>query len=175
MTTVTQEREKTVSGPPKALPLRHVSMPCRDLEEGKLFYGKVLGGELHVDTPTFASFRLGGVDVGIGTDGCTYLEPSTEYPHFAFFCGADELIQMQRMARPLRHPDLQSLDAQRRRGADVLPRSVGQHDRALLRARRSGCGEIPARTGARSWHGRRYRQTALYKLEIAVIGKPARP
>ena len=62
---------------------------------GKLFYGTVLGGELHVDTPTFASFRLGGVDVGIGTEGCTFIEPSTEYPHFAFFCGPDELMQMR--------------------------------------------------------------------------------
>src|ERR1700759_2231600 len=95
MTTVTEEREKTVSGPPKALTFAHVSVPCRDLAEGKLFYSKVLGGEMHVDTPTFASFRLGGVDVGIGTDGCPFLEPSTEYPHFAFFCGPDELAQMK--------------------------------------------------------------------------------
>lgn len=97
MTTTLEERasEKAVSGPPKALTFAHVSMPCRDLEEGKLFYGKVLGGEMHVDTPTFASFRLGGVDVGIGNVGCTFLEPSTEYPHFAFFCGPDELVQMK--------------------------------------------------------------------------------
>ncbi|MGH7034669.1 MAG: VOC family protein, partial [Stellaceae bacterium] len=95
MTSDEIERGQTVSGPPKFRAFAHVSMPCRDLEEGKLFYGKVLGGELHVETSTFASFRLSGVDVGIGSDGCTFLEPSAEYPHFAFFCGPDELVQMK--------------------------------------------------------------------------------
>lgn len=85
-----------VDGPPKLASFAHVSVPCRDLEEGKRFYGDVLGGEIRVDTPTFASFRLAGVDVGIGTDGCTWIEPSAEYPHFAFFVGPDELVQMRR-------------------------------------------------------------------------------
>jgi catechol 2,3-dioxygenase-like lactoylglutathione lyase family enzyme len=85
-----------VSGPVKLVEFAHVSVPCRDLEEGKRFYGEVLGGELRVSTPTFASFRLGGVDVGIGTEGCTYIGPSAEYPHFAFFVGPDELVHMKR-------------------------------------------------------------------------------
>jgi catechol 2,3-dioxygenase-like lactoylglutathione lyase family enzyme len=82
-------------GPAKLRSFAHVSVPCRDLEEGKEFYGTVLGGEIHVDQPTFASFRLGGVDVGIGSEGCSYMSSSTEYPHFAFFVGPDELIQMR--------------------------------------------------------------------------------
>ncbi len=83
------------AGPARLKSFAHVSVPCRDLDEGKAFYRDVLGGELHVDTPTFASFRLGGVDVGIGTDGCSFLEKSAEYPHFAFFVGPDELVQMK--------------------------------------------------------------------------------
>jgi catechol 2,3-dioxygenase-like lactoylglutathione lyase family enzyme len=82
-------------GPVKVMTFAHVSVPCRDLEEGKEFYGAVLGGEIHVDQPTFASFRLGGVDVGIGTDGCTFMNMSTEYPHMAFFVGPDDLAQMR--------------------------------------------------------------------------------
>ena len=84
-----------VRGPAKLKSFAHVSVPCRDLDEGKAFYRDVLGGEMHVDTPTFASFRLGGVDVGIGTDGCSYIGGNAEYPHFAFFVGPDELTQMQ--------------------------------------------------------------------------------
>jgi len=82
-------------GPARLGSFAHVSVPCRDLEEGKAFYRDVLGGELHVSTPTFCSFRLGGVDIGIGTEGCTYMGPHAEYPHMAFFVGPDELAQMK--------------------------------------------------------------------------------
>jgi catechol 2,3-dioxygenase-like lactoylglutathione lyase family enzyme len=85
----------SVGGPAKLGEFAHVSFPCRDLEEGKRFYRDVLGGELHVDTPTFCSFRLGGVDVGIGTEGCTFIGPSAEYPHIAFYVGPDELVAMK--------------------------------------------------------------------------------
>ncbi|HUZ72831.1 MAG TPA: VOC family protein [Stellaceae bacterium] len=88
------EETKAV-GPARLKSFAHVSVPCRDLEEGKAFYRDVLGGELHVDQPTFASFRLGGVDVGIGIEGCSWLAQSAEYPHFAFFVGPDELLQMK--------------------------------------------------------------------------------
>ena len=84
-----------VQGPPRLRQFAHVSVPCRDLEEGKRFYRDVLGGEMHVETPTFASFRLGGVDVGIGTDGCTFIGESAEYPHMAFFVTAEEMMQMR--------------------------------------------------------------------------------
>ncbi len=89
------QQQNAVTGPPKLREFAHVSVPCRDLEEGKRFYAKVLGGEMHVETPTFASFRLAGVDVGIGSDGCTFLEPGAEYPHFAFYASADELLHMK--------------------------------------------------------------------------------
>ena len=75
--------------------LAHVSVPCRDLKEGIEFYTKVLGGEMHVETPTFASFKLGGVDVGIGTDGTSFITNSAEYQHFAFFASAEELVHMK--------------------------------------------------------------------------------
>jgi catechol 2,3-dioxygenase-like lactoylglutathione lyase family enzyme len=84
-----------VQGPPKLGEFAHVSVPCRDLEEGKRFYSKVLGGEMHVETPTFASFRLDGVDVGIGTDGVSFIAPSADYPHFAFYVNAEQLLAMR--------------------------------------------------------------------------------
>jgi catechol 2,3-dioxygenase-like lactoylglutathione lyase family enzyme len=90
-----QSKSSSVQGPPTLKSFAHVSVPCRDLEEGKRFYSKVLGGEMHVETPTFASFKLGGVDVGIGIDGVSFITPAAEYPHFAFFVSADELLQMR--------------------------------------------------------------------------------
>ena len=80
---------------PKLGPFAHVSMPCRDLAEGKRFYGDVLGGQIRVDTPTFAAFMFGDVEVGIGNQGCTFIEPGNEYPHFAFYCDAETLVAMK--------------------------------------------------------------------------------
>ena len=91
----TVPESKKLSGPPKLGQFAHVSVPCRDLKEGIEFYSKVLGGEMHVETPTFASFKLGGVDVGIGTDGTSFITNSAEYPHFAFFASAEELVHMK--------------------------------------------------------------------------------
>ncbi|MFM9886341.1 MAG: VOC family protein [Burkholderiales bacterium] len=66
----------------------HVSFPCRDLAEGKRFYVDVLGGVVRVDMPTFASIRIAGVDIGIGTEGLAWPERVAEYPHAAFFVDA---------------------------------------------------------------------------------------
>jgi catechol 2,3-dioxygenase-like lactoylglutathione lyase family enzyme len=73
----------------------HVSVPCRDLEEALCFFIDVLGGELRVLTPIFAEVRLGGAYIGFGAQGTTFMEPSTEYPHFAFCIGPTELADMK--------------------------------------------------------------------------------
>jgi len=73
----------------------HVSVPCRDLDEALCFFIDVLGGELRVLTPIFAEVRLGGVNIGFGTQGTTFMQPSTEYPHVAFTVGPDELVRMK--------------------------------------------------------------------------------
>ena len=56
----------------------------------------MLGGEKTVETPTFASFKLGGVDVGIGSEGTSFITNGAEYPHMAFFVNAEELVAMKK-------------------------------------------------------------------------------
>ena len=82
-------------GPTAFGSLAHVSLPCRDLEEGIAFYVDVLGSEIRVNGPIFASFRIAGVNVGIGTKNCSYIGPSAEYPHLAFYVDADTLAHMK--------------------------------------------------------------------------------
>lgn len=83
-------------GPPRLdATFAHVSVPCRDVEEGKRFYVDVLGGELVVDQAKFASVKLGGIQVGFGSDGCSFIAPENEYPHFAFYVEAEELRRMK--------------------------------------------------------------------------------
>jgi catechol 2,3-dioxygenase-like lactoylglutathione lyase family enzyme len=81
-------------GPVPLQKFDHVSVPCRDLEEATCFFVDVLGGELRVVTPIFAEVRLGGVNIGYGTQGTTFMQPSTEYPHIAFYVGPAELARM---------------------------------------------------------------------------------
>ena len=83
------------AGPPKLDSLAHVSLPCRDLAEGKRFYLGVLGGTIRVDHPQFAAITIAGSEIGIGTEGCTFIEPGAEYPHIAFYCGPDALLAMK--------------------------------------------------------------------------------
>jgi catechol 2,3-dioxygenase-like lactoylglutathione lyase family enzyme len=82
-------------GPVPVEKFDHVSVPCRDLEEATCFFVDVLGGELRVSTPIFAEVRLGGANIGFGTQGTTFMQPSSEYPHFAFYIGPDELARMK--------------------------------------------------------------------------------
>ena len=84
-----------VQGPPMFQSFAHVSLPCRDLEQGKTFYIGVMGGKLRVNTPTFCSINVCGTEIGIGNEGCTFIAPGSEYPHFAFYVGPKEIVQMK--------------------------------------------------------------------------------
>jgi catechol 2,3-dioxygenase-like lactoylglutathione lyase family enzyme len=70
-------------------------LPCHDLQEGIRFYRDVLGGELIVERPAFAYFKLWATKMGIGSDGCTFLEDDNEYPHLGIACNAEALVAMK--------------------------------------------------------------------------------
>ena len=55
----------------------------------------VLGGEMLVREDAFALFDICGARIGIGSAGCSFIEPGAEYPHLGFACNADSLIAMQ--------------------------------------------------------------------------------
>jgi catechol 2,3-dioxygenase-like lactoylglutathione lyase family enzyme len=104
-------------GPAKFDSLAHVSLPCRDLEEGIAFYVDVLGGELRALGPIFASVRLAGANVGFGTQGASFIADSAEYPHIAFYVGADELMHTRRW---LTQCEIPVSNLWTRRGKEVL-------------------------------------------------------
>ncbi|MDE0335350.1 MAG: VOC family protein [Defluviicoccus sp.] len=93
--TAITEQSIGVGGPPRLDGIDHVSFPCRDLEEGICFYRDVLGGKMLVKEDAFALFEICGARIGIGSAGCTFIEPGTEYPHIGFACSADALVGMQ--------------------------------------------------------------------------------
>lgn len=73
----------------------HVSVPCRDLEEGLSFFVDLLGGELRVLTPIFAEVRIGGSLLGFGTKNPSFMLASTEYPHIGFVVDAAEMTELK--------------------------------------------------------------------------------
>ena len=87
--------ESKTTGPPEFKCFDHVSLPCRDLEEGIRFYRDVLGGELVVQEEFFAMFRIAGTRIGISSAGCTFMTAGAEYPHMAFDAGPGALVQMK--------------------------------------------------------------------------------
>ena len=82
-----------VAGPPAFSSIHHIAIPCRDLDEGIRFYRDALGGQQKVQESAFALFELGGILIGISTEGATQMAPETEYPHFAFLVDAGALVQ----------------------------------------------------------------------------------
>ena len=93
--TVEQGAGSRVTGPPQFESFDHVSMPCRDLEEGIRFYRDVLGGEMIVKEGAFAYFKIADKKIGIGSAGCTFIGPGNEYPHIAFKIGPAELVDLK--------------------------------------------------------------------------------
>ena len=85
----------TQIGPPTFESFDHVSLPCRDLQEGIRFYRDVLGGEKVVEEGAFALFNIGGTRLGIGSKGCIFMEGDAEYPHVAFKISAPELKRLR--------------------------------------------------------------------------------
>ena len=94
-TAVLEPKAEAAPKRPQLGPFAHVSFPCRDIEEGKKFYVEVLGGKQRVNTPTFCAFMFGEVEIGIGNQGCTFMDPTHEYPHIAFYCDAPTIVAMK--------------------------------------------------------------------------------
>jgi len=93
--TIAMRESAPAGGPPELDGFAHVSLPCRDLAEGKRFWLGVMGGRLRVDHPEFAAIIVAGTEIGIGTEGCAFVPPGAEYPHIAFYCSAQAMRDMK--------------------------------------------------------------------------------
>jgi catechol 2,3-dioxygenase-like lactoylglutathione lyase family enzyme len=70
---------------PRFSGMSHVSIPCRDLEESKIFYTQVMGGELVHTISGFVEFRIEDIIVGLSEQHEGWTGPDYEYPHYAFY------------------------------------------------------------------------------------------
>ena len=138
-------------GPATFNSLAHVSLPCRDLEEGIAFYVDVLGCEIRVNGPIFASFRIAGVNVGIGTENISFIGPGAEYPHLAFYVDAGTMAHMKEW---LTQCDIPTSAIWTRRGVEALMffrDPSGNMIELLCREGFTGADELPR--GKSAGHG----------------------
>jgi catechol 2,3-dioxygenase-like lactoylglutathione lyase family enzyme len=65
--------------------MSHVSLPCRDIEESKIFYANVMGGKLVHEIQGFVEFRIEDIIIGLSEQPDGWTGPGDEYPHYAFY------------------------------------------------------------------------------------------
>jgi catechol 2,3-dioxygenase-like lactoylglutathione lyase family enzyme len=112
-----KEDGSELRGPIELTSFAHVSLPCRDLEEGMRFYTRVLGGKLMFQVPGYAAVNIASIQIGLGDAGCSFIEPAKEYPHIAFYLTGPELVHMRRW---LAHCGIPMTDLWTRTGNEAL-------------------------------------------------------
>jgi catechol 2,3-dioxygenase-like lactoylglutathione lyase family enzyme len=75
--------------------MSHVSLACRDLEESKIFYAQVMGGELVHEIPGFVEYRIEDIIVGLSEQSEGWTGAEAEYPHYAFYISGSNFELMK--------------------------------------------------------------------------------
>jgi catechol 2,3-dioxygenase-like lactoylglutathione lyase family enzyme len=85
----------SLTGRPQFSGMSHVSLPCRNLEESKIFYAQVMGGELVHEIPGFVEYRIEDIIVGLSEQPEGWTDPEAEYPHYAFYLSGENFELMK--------------------------------------------------------------------------------
>jgi catechol 2,3-dioxygenase-like lactoylglutathione lyase family enzyme len=70
---------------PRFSGMSHGSLACRDLEESKLFYSEVMGGEWVHEIAGFVEYRIADIVFGLSEQRGGWTGADDEYPHYAFY------------------------------------------------------------------------------------------
>ena len=81
---------------PRFSGMSHVSLACRDLEQSKLFYSRVLGGEWVLVIAGFVEYRIANVIFGLAERPAGWTGAEHEYPHYAFYIDGENFGWMKR-------------------------------------------------------------------------------
>jgi catechol 2,3-dioxygenase-like lactoylglutathione lyase family enzyme len=74
----------------------HMTVPVRDMYEGKRFWVEVLGGVVVLDLPDHITTRVGGADIGMANHAGGWTAADAEYPHYTFLVRAEDLLPLKR-------------------------------------------------------------------------------
>jgi len=90
----TTERDSAINQP-RFSGMSHVSLACRDLEESKFFYARVLGGELVHEIPGFVEYRVADMIFGLSEQSGGWTGADDEYPHYALYIDGANFVRMR--------------------------------------------------------------------------------
>ena len=85
MITSSEDTKLSAATRPHFSGMSHMSLPCRDLEEAKVFYAEVMGGELVHTTTGFLEYRIKDIIIGLSAQIGGWTGVDDEYPHYAFY------------------------------------------------------------------------------------------
>ena len=85
----------TADNQPRFAGMSHVSLACRDLEEAKLFYSRVLGGQWVHEIPGFVEYRIADIIFGLAERSAGWTGADHEYPHYAFYIDGENFGLMK--------------------------------------------------------------------------------
>lgn len=85
----------TPTAQPRFSGISHVSLPCRDLEESKIFYSQIMGGELVHEITGFVEYRIEDIIIGLSEQSEGWTGPDDEYPHYAFYIDGANFVLMK--------------------------------------------------------------------------------
>jgi catechol 2,3-dioxygenase-like lactoylglutathione lyase family enzyme len=88
--------ERPPARQPRFSGMSHVSLACRDLEESKIFYSSVLGGERVHEIAGFVEYRIADIVFGLSEQSGGWTGADDEYPHYAFYLDGADFDRMKR-------------------------------------------------------------------------------
>ena len=73
----------------------HMTLPCRDLQEGKRFFVEVFGSPVTVERPDHVTVLLGGAQVGMGRQIHGSTTKHLEHPNYRLLAKPDQLMPLK--------------------------------------------------------------------------------
>ena len=80
---------------PRFSGMSHVSLACRDIEESKLFYSEIMGGERVHEIAGFVEYQVADIIFGLSEQRRGWTGADDEYPHYAFYLDGTNFERMK--------------------------------------------------------------------------------
>ena len=73
----------------------HMTIPVRDMYEGKRFLTEVLGGDVVLELADHITVAVGGAQVGMAPMAGGWTAYDAEFPHYAFFVEPEDMVPLK--------------------------------------------------------------------------------